>query len=31
MADDGQILVDKTKIYRSEKGEWADPESFLVA
>jgi len=31
MADDGQILVDKTRIYRSEKGEWLDPESFLVA
>jgi len=31
LADDGQILVDKTKIYRQEKGEWADPESFIAA
>ncbi len=31
MAEDGQILVDKTKIYRQEKGEWSDPESFLKA
>jgi cytochrome b6-f complex iron-sulfur subunit len=31
LAEDGQILVDKTKIYRQEKGEWSDPESFLKA
>jgi cytochrome b6-f complex iron-sulfur subunit len=31
MAEDGQILVDKTRIYREEKGEWQDPESFIVA
>jgi len=30
LAEDGQILVDKTRIYREEKGEWLDPESFLV-
>ena len=29
MADDGQILIDKTKIYAYEKGEWENPESFL--
>ena len=29
MADDGQILVDKSKKYQQEKGQWADPESFL--
>ena len=29
LADDGQILVDKTKIYAYEKGEWENPESFL--
>lgn len=28
-ADDGQVLVDKTKIYQQEKGQWADPESYL--
>ena len=31
MADDGQILIDKTKIYAYEKGEWENPESFLKA
>jgi len=30
LGDDGQILVDKTKKYQQEKGEWNDPESFLV-
>ncbi|UCE04206.1 MAG: Rieske (2Fe-2S) protein [Candidatus Latescibacterota bacterium] len=29
MAEDGQVLVDKTKIYQQEKGQWSDPESFL--
>ena len=31
IADDGQILIDKTKIYAYEKGEWDNPESFLKA
>jgi cytochrome b6-f complex iron-sulfur subunit len=31
LADDGQLLVDKTKVYRQEKGEWMDPESFVAA
>jgi len=30
LADDGQILVDKTKIFAQEKGEWSNPESFLT-
>ncbi len=30
LADDGQILVDKTKKYQQEKGEWKDPESYLA-
>ena len=30
LAEDGQILVDKTKKYQQEKGEWNDPESFLA-
>ena len=25
----GQILVDKTKKYQQEKGQWGDPEAFL--
>ena len=30
LAEDGQILVDKGKKFQQEKGEWSDPESFLV-
>ncbi|MFQ5877695.1 MAG: ubiquinol-cytochrome c reductase iron-sulfur subunit [Acidobacteriota bacterium] len=30
LTDDGQILVDKTKSFAYEKGEWDRPESFLV-
>lgn len=29
LADDGQILVDKTVKYQQEKGQWSDPESFV--
>lgn len=29
LADDGQILVDKGKSFRQDKGEWQDPESIL--
>jgi len=29
LADDGQILVDKSKKFQQEKGEWGAPESFL--
>ena len=29
-ADDGQILVDKSKKYQQEKEQWKDPESFLT-
>lgn len=29
LADDGQILVDKTRIFQQEKGQWNDPESIL--
>ena len=29
LANDGQILVDKTKSFKWEKGEWENPESFL--
>jgi cytochrome b6-f complex iron-sulfur subunit len=28
-ADDGQILVDKSKKFQQEKGQWKDPESFF--
>ena len=31
LADDGQILVDKSKHFQYELGQWADPESFLKA
>ena len=29
LADDGQILVDKSVKFQSEKGEWTKPEAFL--
>jgi cytochrome b6-f complex iron-sulfur subunit len=29
LANDGQIVVDKTKLFKYEKGEWNRPESFL--
>ena len=29
LADDGQIIVDKTKRYKWEKGEWEIEDSFL--
>lgn len=29
LLDDGQILVDKTKSYKWEKGEWGNKDSFL--
>src|SRR3989338_333485 len=30
-AEDGQILIDKSKKFQQEKGEWNNPESFLSA
>ncbi len=27
----GQIIVDKTKVFRYEKGEWTHPDSFVTA
>ena len=29
LADDGQILVDKSRKFQQEKGEWNNPASFL--
>ena len=29
IGDDGQLVVDKSKKYQQEKGEWSDPESFV--
>jgi len=29
LADDGQILIDKSRRFQFELGQWADPESFL--
>ncbi len=31
LTDDGEILVDKTAKFQQEKGEWNDPDSFLLA
>ena len=30
LAEDGQILVDKSKKFQQEKGEWNNPDSFLT-
>ena len=29
LADDGQILVDKSRKFQEEKGEWSNPAAFL--
>jgi len=29
LGDDGQIVVDKSRKFQQEKGEWANPASFL--
>ena len=29
LADDGQILVDKSRKFQQEKGEWTNPAAFL--
>jgi cytochrome b6-f complex iron-sulfur subunit len=31
LADDGQILVDKSRRFQFELGQWANPDSFLKA
>src|SRR5436190_1991589 len=31
LSDDGQILVDKTRKFQYELGQWKDPDSFLKA
>jgi len=30
LSDEGEIIVDKTKKFQQEKGEWADPDSFIA-
>ena len=29
LADDGQIIVDKTMVYQKEKNQWNNSEAFL--
>jgi cytochrome b6-f complex iron-sulfur subunit len=29
IADDGQIIVDKSKKFQKELGQWSDPDSFI--
>ena len=29
LADDGQVLIDKGRLFKQEAGQWNDPESFL--
>jgi cytochrome b6-f complex iron-sulfur subunit len=31
LADDGQILVDKSQKFQEELGQWSDPDSFITA
>ena len=31
VADDGQLEIDKSKLFLEEKGDWADPASFVTA
>jgi cytochrome b6-f complex iron-sulfur subunit len=31
LADDGQILVDKSQKFQEELGQWSDPDSFIPA
>lgn len=28
--DEGEVVIDKTKKFQQEKGEWSDPESYIV-
>ncbi len=30
LSDEGDIIVDKTKKFQQEKGEWTDPDSFIL-
>jgi len=29
LGEDGQIVIDKTRVFRQEKGQWGLPGSFL--
>jgi cytochrome b6-f complex iron-sulfur subunit len=29
LSDDGQIVVDRSRIFQQEKGQWSDSDSFL--
>ena len=31
LSDDGQILIDKSRHFQFELGQWTDPEAFLKA
>jgi cytochrome b6-f complex iron-sulfur subunit len=31
LSDDGQVLIDKSRKFQYEKGQWEDPEAFLKA
>jgi cytochrome b6-f complex iron-sulfur subunit len=30
IADDGQLEIDRSRIFQEELGEWSDPESFVA-
>jgi cytochrome b6-f complex iron-sulfur subunit len=29
LSEDGQILIDKSRTFQFERGQWSDPEAFL--
>ena len=31
LSSDGEVIVDKTKKFQQEKGEWSDPSSYILA
>jgi cytochrome b6-f complex iron-sulfur subunit len=31
LADDGQVIVDKSQRFQQELGQWSDPDSFITA
>jgi len=30
IADDGQLEIDKSRVFQEEKGEWASPDSYVI-
>ena len=30
VGDDGQLVVDRSRKFQNERGEWSNPESFIT-